>query len=104
MQILTERQRQVMALLVYGKENKEIAYELSVSVQTVKNMLVQMYERMGVSGRVGAAVWWVDEAEREEREERREKERRRAVEEKAEREQKRRKKKQKERRGEHNKR
>jgi len=91
-QILTQRQRQIMALLVHGQSNSDIAYELSVSVQTVKNMLVDMYGRMGVSGRVGAAVWWVDEAEREEREEKRAKERKRAIEEKAEREQKRKKK------------
>ena len=34
---LTPREREVMALIVHGMLNKQIAYELGVSLKTVKN-------------------------------------------------------------------
>jgi len=48
---LTEREREVAALAVRGRSNKEIAECLVVSVRTVENHLQNVYTKLGVSGR-----------------------------------------------------
>jgi DNA-binding NarL/FixJ family response regulator len=49
---LTQREREVLSLLVAAKENKEITEILGISEQTVKNHVHHLYEKMGVSNRV----------------------------------------------------
>jgi len=49
---LTQREREVLTLLVDAKENKEIAEVLGISEQTVKNHIHHLYEKLGISSRV----------------------------------------------------
>lgn len=51
---LSGRQRQILELLTQGKANKEIAYELGIGVGTVKQHLVALYKKMGVTNRAMA--------------------------------------------------
>jgi DNA-binding NarL/FixJ family response regulator len=45
---ITHRDRQVLALLVGGCTNKEIAAELSISARTVKQHLRSLFQRAGI--------------------------------------------------------
>lgn len=49
---LTARERQLVALLMEGCANKDIAERLGVSGQTVKNQLSALYRKTGVGSRV----------------------------------------------------
>jgi len=53
---LTQRERDVLALLVRGIGDKQIAQELGVSYRTVRTHLERATARHGVSGRVALAV------------------------------------------------
>jgi two-component system nitrate/nitrite response regulator NarL len=54
---LTEREKDVLRLLVLGANNSEIADELSVAVSTVKNHMRHIFRKMDVNSRVEAAVY-----------------------------------------------
>ena len=47
---LTAREKQVMAYVVVGKLNKQIAAELGISAKTVENHRAHLMEKMGVKG------------------------------------------------------
>lgn len=49
---LTERQRQILALLVQGKSNKEIARDLGITEGTVKQHLQTIFDRIGIRSRL----------------------------------------------------
>jgi DNA-binding NarL/FixJ family response regulator len=53
---LTDRERDVLALIVKGKSNKEIAAELGITEGTVKCHVNVILSRMGVSDRTQAAI------------------------------------------------
>lgn len=53
---LTEREREVLALLVKGKSNKEIARELALQDVTVRLHLKGVFRKLGVSNRTQAAI------------------------------------------------
>ena len=53
---LTERESEVLALLVEGKTNKEIAQELSLSPTTVRDYVSSILGKLGVSNRTEAAA------------------------------------------------
>jgi two-component system NarL family response regulator len=53
---LTERERDVLGLIVKGKSNKEIAAELGITVGTVKCHVNVILSRLGVSDRTQAAI------------------------------------------------
>ena len=53
---LTEREREVLRLIAEGKENAQIAEELFISVQTVKNHVSNILAKLEVENRVQAAV------------------------------------------------
>lgn len=53
---LSPRELQVLAYLVDGDENKEIAQKLSISEQTVKNHVSMIMTKTGVRNRVQLAV------------------------------------------------
>lgn len=55
---LTDRERDVLALLAQGLSNHEIGRELFVSEGTVKTHLSALLARLGVDNRVRAAVLW----------------------------------------------
>jgi DNA-binding NarL/FixJ family response regulator len=48
---LTVREEQILALLRHGKQNKQIAYELSLSEGTVKVHVHNIMRKFGVSNR-----------------------------------------------------
>lgn len=53
---LTERELQVLRLVVDGKTNAEISLNLGISTKTVEKHLGSIYRKMDVSSRVDAAV------------------------------------------------
>ncbi len=53
---LTDRERQILALLAQGLSNKAIAARLYLSVRTVEGHLAKLYERLGVHSRVEAVL------------------------------------------------
>ena len=53
---LTPRERQVLAMVVAGYPNKEIARECAVSEQTIKHHLTRMFDKVGASTRVELAM------------------------------------------------
>ena len=54
--ILTEREKKVFKLLVFGLDTKEIGEELSISDKTVRNHISNVIQKLGVNGRVSAVV------------------------------------------------
>ena len=53
---LTEREFNVISLVVDGLTNSQIAEKLHISVHTVKAHLEAIYDKFGVSNRVQAAI------------------------------------------------
>jgi two-component system nitrate/nitrite response regulator NarL len=53
---LTAREREVLALVVAGYANKEIARKCSVSEETVKHHLTRMFDKVGASNRLELAM------------------------------------------------
>jgi DNA-binding NarL/FixJ family response regulator len=53
---LTSREREVLALLVEGASNKEIAHALTLSVHTVKFHVASLIEKLGARSRVEAVA------------------------------------------------
>jgi len=49
---MTNREIQVVQLLVRGQSNAQIAAELGIQLQTVKNLLSGLYAKLGVSTRL----------------------------------------------------
>jgi DNA-binding CsgD family transcriptional regulator len=49
---MTNREIQVVRLLVRGQSNAAIAVELGIQIQTVKNLLSGLYAKLGVSTRL----------------------------------------------------
>jgi DNA-binding NarL/FixJ family response regulator len=55
--MLTEREREVLALVAGGPPNKQIAIRMEITEGTVKAHLSSAYQRFGVSDRTQAALW-----------------------------------------------
>lgn len=53
---LTDRQRQVAALLLDGFSNKQMADELSISESTIKQHLIDLRNKFGADNRTRLAV------------------------------------------------
>lgn len=53
---LTERQREVLALLGEGRSNKEIARDLGLGLGTVKIHVAGLFRALGVANRAGAVA------------------------------------------------
>lgn len=56
---LTRRELEVISAVVDGLSNKDIAAQLSLSEQTVKNHLSHVYDKLGVSTRLELALYTV---------------------------------------------
>lgn len=54
---LTDREQEVLQLVARGLPNKLIARELGISEKTVKAHLTTVFQRIGVTDRVQAAIW-----------------------------------------------
>ncbi|HVJ27835.1 MAG TPA: response regulator transcription factor [Vicinamibacterales bacterium] len=57
---LTEREREIIRLVVDAAANKEIADLLGISEKTVKNHLTHIFDKLGVSGRLELAMFAID--------------------------------------------
>ncbi|MDQ3041969.1 MAG: response regulator transcription factor [Acidobacteriota bacterium] len=53
---LTPAERKILQMIVGGNSNKEIAYELNVSENTIKTHVKNVFEKLGVSDRTSAAT------------------------------------------------
>jgi len=51
---LTSREKDILILLKKGYSNAEIANEINLTIQTVKNYLTIIYDKMGVKNRIQA--------------------------------------------------
>jgi len=56
---LTRRENEVLLQLALGRTNKEIAPELGISYETVKEHVQHILRKIGVTDRTQAAVWAV---------------------------------------------
>jgi DNA-binding NarL/FixJ family response regulator len=54
---LTERELEVLLVLVHGGSNKTIADDLGISVKTVGHHIQHVYEKAGVRSRAAATMW-----------------------------------------------
>jgi DNA-binding CsgD family transcriptional regulator len=55
---LTMRELAILQLLHGDRLDKEIADALGISIHTLRIHLQNTFRKLGVRGRVGAAVWW----------------------------------------------
>ena len=62
---LSEREREIMGCLVYGKANKVIARQLGITEATVKVHIKAVLRKLNVSNRTQAALWAVRNGLRE---------------------------------------
>jgi len=62
---LTERQKQIARLIGQGKQHKEHATELCISINTVKEYLQRAKQRTGCKSAVEIAVRFAVEADRQ---------------------------------------
>jgi DNA-binding NarL/FixJ family response regulator len=56
---LTEREREVAALIARGKSNREIAEMLVVTVRTVEAHITRILDKLGFKSRTEIATWAV---------------------------------------------
>ncbi len=56
---LTEREKEVLELIIQGKSNPQIANELILSIHTVKAHLESIFKKLGVHNKVQAAVYTI---------------------------------------------
>lgn len=54
---LTEREQQILCLIAQGLDNVQIAAELGLAKQTVRNYVSQIYTSLGVASRGEAIIW-----------------------------------------------
>lgn len=52
MKQLSEKESRIVALAVCGLRNRDIAQEIGTSTQVVKNCMKDIYNKLGVDGRV----------------------------------------------------
>jgi two-component system, NarL family, nitrate/nitrite response regulator NarL len=54
---LTQRELQIIALIVEAAGNKKIADKLNISEKTVKHHLTRIFEKLGVTSRLELALF-----------------------------------------------
>lgn len=54
--VLTPRERDILALVARGDDNRAIALKLNLSEKTVGNRLSEVFQKLGVSNRTQAAI------------------------------------------------
>ncbi len=57
---LSCRERQLVSLVLQGKRNKEIAFELHLTIGTVKEYMHRLFRKINVSSRVELAIWAIN--------------------------------------------
>ena len=56
---LTAKELRIVALIVQGYKNKEIATQLGTTEQVIKNYLRNVYDKIGVSDRLELALFTI---------------------------------------------
>jgi len=56
LQVLTDRENQILKLIADGLTNREISCHLSISESTVENHIHHIYSKLGVSNRAQAVA------------------------------------------------
>lgn len=56
---LTDREYQILLLLIQGKSNKQIAVSMDIDQKTVEQHLTHIYKKIGVTSRVNAILWGI---------------------------------------------
>jgi DNA-binding NarL/FixJ family response regulator len=56
LQVVTQREREVLGHLARGRSNKEIAQKLGISPSTAGTHVENLYRKLGVSTRAAAAL------------------------------------------------
>jgi DNA-binding NarL/FixJ family response regulator len=64
---LSRREKQIVDALLAGCTNKEIAQQLGVSDQTIKNQLTTLYKKAGVSSRLELVLFAMEERDKQNR-------------------------------------
>ena len=54
---LTQRELQILQLVIEGKTNKAIAHEIQISEKTVEFHLDNVYSKLGARSRLMASIW-----------------------------------------------
>lgn len=54
---LTQREKEILAIVALGKTNAEVAQKLFISDHTVKVHVQNIFKKLGVPNRVKAAIW-----------------------------------------------
>lgn len=54
--LLTPRERDILALVAQGEDNRAVALKLNLSEKTVGNRLSEIFQKLGVSNRTQAAI------------------------------------------------
>jgi DNA-binding CsgD family transcriptional regulator len=54
---LTPREREVLTLVCQGKSDPEIATELKLARNTVRNHVASLYQKLGLNRRSALVVW-----------------------------------------------
>lgn len=57
---LTFRQQEIAVLVLAGRSNKEIADDMNIQTQVVKNQLTVIYRKLGIRSRVQLATWMLE--------------------------------------------
>jgi DNA-binding NarL/FixJ family response regulator len=57
---LTDREREVLALVAHGRSNKEIAADLGITERTARTHVSNILGKLGLASRTQAALWAVD--------------------------------------------
>ena len=61
LEALTEREREVLALVARGMSNKEVARQLSLSERTARSHVSNILTKLNLSSRTQAALWAIRE-------------------------------------------
>lgn len=59
--ILTERERLMLQKIAIGRTDREIASEMNLALQTVKNTLSALFQKIGVANRAHAVAWAISQ-------------------------------------------
>lgn len=57
---LSEREQTILLLLAQGCTDQEVATQLHLANQTVRNRLCDLYKKLNVRTRSEAIIWWLD--------------------------------------------